>query len=122
MNYAYGQSALSEVEVFNARSFEADGDGDGFTVCGDGDCNDDDNTIFPGAPELCDGIDNNCDGASLSGEDINGAIDDLCTAIGAGSPPTSFAQFEDLARQVGLASGLRSDCVAAFIALALMIP
>lgn len=26
------------------------------------DCNDQDNTIYPGAPELCDGKDNNCDG------------------------------------------------------------
>ena len=36
-------------------------DGDGFTDCG-GDCDDDDATIHPGAPELCDGVDNNCDG------------------------------------------------------------
>ncbi|MFQ5807792.1 MAG: MopE-related protein, partial [Phycisphaerae bacterium] len=28
----------------------------------DEDCDDDDATIFPGAPELCDGKDNNCDG------------------------------------------------------------
>ena len=50
----------SEFSVFiNSGS---DDDGDGFTVA-QGDCNDNDNTIFPGAPELCDGIDNNCSGS-----------------------------------------------------------
>ena len=35
-------------------------DGDGFSVCG-GDCDDDDDTTHPGAPELFDAIDNDCD-------------------------------------------------------------
>ena len=37
---------------------ETDKDGDG--VPDDEDCNDQSEAIFPGAPELCDGIDNNC--------------------------------------------------------------
>jgi len=37
----------------------AGADGDGFTVA-DGDCDDLDANIYPGAPELCDGIDNDC--------------------------------------------------------------
>ena len=40
-----------------------DADNDGFTV-EEGDCNDGNDTIYPGAPEYCDGFDNNCDGAT----------------------------------------------------------
>ena len=40
---------------------EVDGDGDGYTVEA-GDCNDADPAVYPGAPEACDGIDNNCNG------------------------------------------------------------
>jgi len=38
-----------------------DRDGDGFTICG-GDCNDNNADINPDATEICDGVDNDCDG------------------------------------------------------------
>lgn len=40
---------------------DQDGDGDGFAV-DDGDCDDGDPQVFPGAVELCDGIDGDCNG------------------------------------------------------------
>jgi hypothetical protein len=40
-----------------------DADGDGFTV-EDGDCDDEDEDIYPGAEEVCDGDDNDCDGTT----------------------------------------------------------
>ena len=39
---------------------ESDGDGDGFTVAA-GDCDDTNDTVFPGATEVCDDLDNDCD-------------------------------------------------------------
>jgi len=62
--------------------YYVDADGDGFgddatgvelcaqpanTVTIGGDCDDADTTIFPGATELCDGFDNNCNGVSDEG-------------------------------------------------------
>lgn len=71
----------------------ADGDGDGFgdgemiwsCELGDGlaevpgDCDDTDESAYPGAPEVCDGADNNC----------SGAVDDSAT-----DAPTWFADFD----------------------------
>jgi len=46
-------------------------DSDGFTAC-TGDCDDTNGDVHAGHPELCDGVDNNCDGVMLDGEDVDG--------------------------------------------------
>lgn len=46
-----------------------DADGDGYTA--DVDCDDGDDTVYPGAPELCDNKDNNCDGVSDADDDLD---------------------------------------------------
>ncbi|MBT9557222.1 MAG: peptidoglycan DD-metalloendopeptidase family protein [Myxococcales bacterium] len=51
---------------------EADADSDGVRLCA-GDCDDGDASFFPGAGELCDDEDNDCDGQTDEGFDV-GAI------------------------------------------------
>jgi hypothetical protein len=48
-----------------------DDDGDGYTV-EDGDCNDTDSSVYPGATEICDNVDNDCDEAVDDGFDADG--------------------------------------------------
>jgi len=53
-----------------------DDDADGFTECS-GDCNDENSSIYPGANELCDGLDNDCN--TLADEDEDGDGYGACT-------------------------------------------
>lgn len=79
-----------------------DDDGDGFADCEDlndqvqFDCDDDDDAVYPGAVESCDGIDSNCDG-HREDEDDDGysAADEECS--GGDRPKEDCDDSEELA-------------------------
>ena len=65
------EAAVSAACTGNLPYPEPDMDGDGFTAC-EGDCDDTDPTSYPGAMEVCDGADNNCNGMFDEGFDMDG--------------------------------------------------
>ena len=78
-----------------------DFDGDGFSE-DDGDCNDGDATVFPNASELCDEVDNNCDGQVDETGELLFYIDDDADGYGSSaisvqgcSPPEGYVDNAD---------------------------
>ena len=66
--FAWNSSGTAyRVELVTGGVNEADLDGDNYLVCS-GDCDDADATVYPTAPELCDQIDNDCNGSLPTSE------------------------------------------------------
>ncbi len=92
----------------------ADRDGDGVTTCGDGgapgDCDDGDATVFPGAEEVCDGVDNDCDGSPAAEEvDADGDGVLACGAAG-GEPDCDDADPATYPGAEEVCDGVDNDC------------
>ena len=90
-------------QIGAAQTYYADTDGDGFGdaaattllcapepgfVANDDDCNDTNAAIYPGAPEICDNIDNDCDGQTDEGLDCGS--NPVAIRINAGGPTMSY--------------------------------
>ena len=70
----------------------------------DTDCDVDDDSVYPGAPEVCDGVANDCDDLSWSSDaglatffDADGTATDMTSDLGAGTV--------DTAAELGLSGG-----------------
>ena len=74
-----------------------DPDDDGDNVPDDDDCEPTKLTVYPGAPEVCDLLDNDCDGSVDEGlcDDSNACTDDICGADGACLNPPNGAPCDD---------------------------
>jgi hypothetical protein len=68
-----------------------DNDGDGMAE-DDGDCNDENSSISPGSQEVCNGIDDNCNGKTDEAEEFD--IPDLCLKKGVCSGTVPFCMGE----------------------------
>ncbi|MEC8425679.1 MAG: putative metal-binding motif-containing protein, partial [Myxococcota bacterium] len=95
------------------------GPGEATAAAASGDCDDGDNTIAPGNPERCDGLDNDCNGFLAGIErDIDGDGFVACTEDAGGwdgTPPSGFGDCNDFDATVlpgaaELCDGLDNDC------------
>jgi len=83
---------------------ETDDDNDGYSEC-QGDCDDTDPTTYPGATELCDGKDNDCDGIVPADEqDADGDGFMICAGDCDDSDPTTYPGAPELC------DGKDNDC------------
>ena len=112
---------------------ETDGDGDGYVSCvidgsgwdgssavvGGDDCVDSDASVYPSAPDLCDGLDNDCDGAlEIAEQDLDGDTWVACTVDSDGWDGSSISGGADCSdtdesvypTATELCDGLDNDC------------
>ncbi|MEO0601307.1 MAG: MopE-related protein, partial [Myxococcota bacterium] len=98
-----GDGSCDSVDACVGQDGTGDADGDGF--CADTDCDDARATVFPGAPERCDGLDNACTG-SLPDEEVD-ADGDGFAICGGDCDDTDVQRTPDAAEAC---DGIDNDC------------
>jgi len=97
--YSAGSVSVSidRVEINCGREPDVDGDGHYSLECNGDDCDDDDASAYPGADEVCDDVDNDCDGSTdeedavdqptwYADSDLDGYGDPAVTHVSCASP------------------------------------
>jgi hypothetical protein len=100
-----GSPECDDCDDTDAGVSNTDADGDGVSSC-DSDCDDGDPNTYPGAWEICDGIDNDCDGAPTEYEvdlDSDGYM--LCDGDCDDADPETYPTAEELCED-----GIDNDC------------
>ncbi len=97
-----GDGICDDIDPCNGAT-DTDADADGY--CDDTDCDDADDAVYPGAPELCDGLDNACAGAVPDEDaDLDGDGSSICE----GDCDDTTADVGPEAEEV--CDGLDNDC------------
>jgi hypothetical protein len=98
-------TAPPQILALPGACIDADGDGYDSDQCGGNDCDDSDRTIHPGAPEVCNGKDNDCNGQIDQGPSLcppgSTCTGAACVPLDAGLRPTDGGALPDYADFIG---------------------